>query len=88
VLAPGGWALTMVPIGRYVSYEDPTVTGTRERQAVFGQHDHVRVYGYDVQDRLEDAGFEVEESRPARHRFDAERFGLHGDDIVHWCQRA
>lgn len=61
VLAPGGWAVLMVPyITDEETYEDPSITDPKERERLFGQHDHVRRYGLDFKDRLEEAGFEVQ----------------------------
>ena len=61
VLRPGGRALVMVPVGegRTETYEDPSVTDPADRQRLFWQYDHLRIYGSDVADRLCDAGFEV-----------------------------
>ncbi len=62
VLKPGGWAMLQVPVEweRDETFEDPGVTDPRERERLFGQYDHVRVYGRDYVSRLEGAGFEVE----------------------------
>ena len=49
VLKPGGWAILQVPISLLLNktYEDPTVTTPEEREKVFGQSDHVRIYAKD-----------------------------------------
>lgn len=61
VLKPGGWASISVPI-RFdqLTYEDPTVVTAEDREREFGEKDHVRIYGNDLTDRLQDAGFQVE----------------------------
>lgn len=59
VLHPAGWAVLQVPITAERTYEDPSITDPKERERVFGQHDHVRRYGPDYVDRLEEAGFKV-----------------------------
>jgi hypothetical protein len=61
ILRPGGWAILMVPIGRGLTYtiEEPMVSSREERLAVYGQEDHVRLYGADYPDRLREIGFEV-----------------------------
>jgi hypothetical protein len=41
------------------TFEDPKVTTAAERERVYGQHDHVRVYGRDFVDRLSESGFDV-----------------------------
>jgi SAM-dependent methyltransferase len=65
VLKPGGWALLQVPdVAAEVTDEDPSITDPDERLHRFGQHDHVRRYGWDYVDRLQDAGFSVVVERP------------------------
>lgn len=61
VLKPDGWAAIMVPYfpERGGTFEDFSVTDPSERLRLFGQEDHVRIYGNDVVDRLSNAGFEV-----------------------------
>ncbi len=59
VLAPAGWALILVPMRGDVTDEDPTIVDPVARQRRFGQHDHVRMYGRDIIDRLAEAGFDV-----------------------------
>lgn len=65
VLNPAGWAILMVPIKAEVTFEDPTVTDPEERKRVFGQEDHVRIYGKDFVDRVKNNGFEVTVVHPA-----------------------
>jgi len=60
VLKPGGWAVLQVPIRSDMTYEDPNVTDPSERERLFGQSDHVRVYGTDYRERLEESGLLVE----------------------------
>ncbi len=63
VLRPGGRALLMVPLAQdgLPTDEDLAVTDARDREARFGQWDHVRLYSpEDFVRRLVDAGFEVE----------------------------
>jgi len=62
VLKPGGWAILQVPISLSLdqTFEDPLVTTPEEREKVFGQSDHVRIYAKDYTDRLEEVGFSVE----------------------------
>lgn len=66
ILKPDGFAVLQVPVkdefnGRMIdkTYEDFSITLPQEREKAFGQHDHVRVYGRDFKDRLEQAGFHV-----------------------------
>lgn len=61
VLKPGGWAILQVPIDfkRDKTFEDPNIVSAEDRARIFGQKDHVRIYGRDYKDRLEKAGFTV-----------------------------
>jgi SAM-dependent methyltransferase len=62
ILLPSGWAILESPVDphRAKTYEDPSIVDPTSRERVFGQFDHVRVYGRDYPNRLRDAGFEVE----------------------------
>jgi len=62
VLAPGGIAILQVPYdrNRTVSFEDDSITDPKERARVFGQYDHVRIYGMDYFEKLASVGFNVE----------------------------
>jgi Methyltransferase domain len=89
VLRPGGTALIMGPVDydRESTYEDPTIMSPEARLAAFNQNDHVRIYGADFEDRLRQAGFEVEPSRYGRSLGDPtmRRYGLLGDEIIYVC---
>jgi len=62
VLSPRGWAILQSPLDprRAVTFEDFSVQDPSERERVFGQFDHVRIYGRDYVDRLGTAGFHVD----------------------------
>jgi SAM-dependent methyltransferase len=61
VLKPMGWAMLQVPLdeAREHTFEDPTIVDPAERERLFDQADHVRVYGRDYAARLERVGFGV-----------------------------
>ena len=61
ILKPGGKLIAMVPIieAWAETYENPTVMSDSERDLHFGQYDHVRFYGRDFPQRLENGGFDV-----------------------------
>lgn len=63
VLKPGGMAVLQVPqdLDREKTFEDDSITDPKERQRIFGQYDHVRVYGRDYFDKLRNCGFTVKE---------------------------
>lgn len=61
VLAPGGWAVLTVPQKDNLekTFSDPTVTDPKERERLFGQVDHLRIFGNDMKQLLESVGFRV-----------------------------
>jgi SAM-dependent methyltransferase len=61
ILKPGGWGILQVPLSLSLekTYEDISVSTPAEREAEFGQSDHVRIYARDYIERLEKAGFQV-----------------------------
>lgn len=63
VLKPGGFGILQIPqdLNRAISFEDDSITDQKERAKIFGQYDHVRVYGRDYFDKLRQIGFKVEE---------------------------
>jgi len=62
VLRKGGFAIMQVPLRSDwpKTLEDPSITDREERIRLFGQYDHVRMYGNDYPERLVEAGFNVE----------------------------
>ncbi|MBT4915598.1 MAG: class I SAM-dependent methyltransferase [Formosa sp.] len=63
VMKKGGMGIFQVPqdLNRDVTFEDNSITNPKERAKIFGQYDHVRVYGKDYFDKLRSIGFEVKE---------------------------
>lgn len=63
VMKVGGWGIFQVPqdLDRSTTFEDNSITEPGERARIFGQYDHVRIYGRDYFDMLRDTGFTVEE---------------------------
>jgi SAM-dependent methyltransferase len=63
ILRPGGTAILQIPqdLQREKTFQDDTITDPKERAKIFGQYDHVRVYGRDYFEKLRSIGFEVEE---------------------------
>jgi ubiquinone/menaquinone biosynthesis C-methylase UbiE len=61
VLKKDGIGILQVPIDKNLekTYEDNTLVSKKQRAEHFGQYDHVRVYGKDYKNRLEDSGFTV-----------------------------
>jgi hypothetical protein len=63
VLKPGGFGIFQIPqdLSRAETFEDNTITDKKERAEIFGQYDHVRVYGRDYFEKLRSIGFQVDE---------------------------
>jgi SAM-dependent methyltransferase len=89
VLSPGGWAVLLVPMFGPNTREDFTIVDPAERERLFGQHDHVRMYGHDgeYERRLEQAGFEVTADYFVRGLDPAlvRRYRLTEDELIHYC---
>jgi predicted SAM-dependent methyltransferase len=62
VLKPEATAILQVPYTETLqySYEDYSIKDPAKREAHFGQFDHVRVYGLDYFDRVEQTGFQIQ----------------------------
>ena len=87
VMKPGGWGILQVPLFHPLkesTYEDFSITNPTEREKVFGQSDHVRLYGKDYIDRLKSVGFNASEVRPQAKLSDAEmkRYALPADEPI------
>jgi predicted SAM-dependent methyltransferase len=90
VLKPGGWAIISVPIRlEQKTFEDPTITTPEERERTFGETDHVRIYGYDLLERLEGNGFQVQLDLGKDIELQTrEKYGLLDDENIFYCTKA
>ncbi len=63
VLKPGGMGIFQIPqdLNRATTFSDDSITDQKERSRIFGQYDHVRIYGKDYFDKLRSVGFTVDE---------------------------
>ena len=89
ILKPGGLAFIQVPRSPGVATdEDPSATA-EERTRRFGQSDHVRQYGSDLETRLASGGLLPRTEKPAALLSGDERarFGLNADEEVWICRR-
>ena len=61
VMKPGGWGIFQIPqdLKRETTFEDDSITDPKQRAKIFGQYDHVRIYGHDYFEKLQSVGFEV-----------------------------
>lgn len=89
VLKPGGMGIFQIPqdLGRDKTFEDDTITDEKERARIFGQYDHVRVYGRDYFDKLRAIGFRVKEVDYTKKitQKEIERFCLMPGEILPVC---
>lgn len=80
VLRPDGVALVMVPFVATwtATFEDPSIVDPVQRERWFGQYDHVRYYGADIEDRFSRADLasrRVVATEPDVHDFALDRGG-------------
>src|SRR5690606_30324446 len=54
ILKSGGTGIFQIPqdLNRETTFEDSSITDRKERAKIFGQYDHVRIYGRDYFDKL------------------------------------
>ena len=91
ILKPGGLAIMQVPQNPDLkkTISDPTITDPEERHRLFGQYDHVRLFGQDYPDILKKAGFKVEEvdysKKLTKEEFD--KFALPKRELLYVCTK-
>lgn len=63
VMKKGGMGIFQIPqdLNRESTFEDNTIIDRKERAKIFGQYDHVRIYGLDYFEKLRSVGFKVRE---------------------------
>ena len=86
ILKPGGISILQVPqdLNRQTTFEDNAIKDHKQRAEIFGQYDHVRIYGMDYFEKLSEVGFEA---KPVFYadQFSTEdkiRYGIQNDDII------
>lgn len=89
-LKPGGWIVISSPIQwDQKTFEDPTITSPEERLRAFGEKVHVRIYGYDLVDRLEECGFRVQlDLGEEVEQHIRDKYGLRDDEHIFYCTKA
>lgn len=89
VLKPGGMGIFQIPqdLNRTTTFEDNSITDRQERARVFGQYDHVRIYGTDYFNKLRSIGFTVEEVdyTAQMEASEIERYCLAPGEIIPVC---
>lgn len=86
VLKSGGKAILQVPISKNSAktFEDFSVTDPKQREIIFGQYDHIRIYGQDYTDRLKECGFKVERINISKEYM---KYALNIDEDIFVCEK-
>jgi len=87
ILKPGGEAILQVPISKYnkETFEDISITTLEERERIFGQKDHVRIYGKNYKNRLESVDFKVDlfDIKMFLSIKEIKKYGLNEEEILY-----
>lgn len=91
VLKPKGTAILQIPIeeSRTKTFSDDSIIDKEERNRIFGQYDHVRVYGKDYYEKLRQIGFEVDAVQYAQKLSDelVERYRINKTERIPVCRK-
>lgn len=91
VLKPGGWGIFQIPqdLKRSETFQDNSITDKKERARIFGQYDHVRIYGRDYFDKLRSVGFKVveEDYTSELKEEEIERYRLAKGEIIPFVRK-
>jgi len=91
VLKKGGTGIFQVPIDmkREKTFQDDSITDKLERNKIFGQYDHVRVYGKDYFNKLENTGFKVQQIDYSKEFSDEEilKYSIIKGEIIPVCTK-
>lgn len=86
ILKYNGISILQVPMNvkRKNTFEDSSIKSKNQREKYFGQYDHVREYGLDFKDRVEQAGFKVEMINYSKKISQdlVIKYGLMKDDLI------
>lgn len=87
VLKTGGTSILQVPVS-YITetIENPAMRTEKQRERAFGQIDHVRIYGTDYPQRLEEAGFSVTDIAPTNRPY-LSRYGVNPREHLYIAER-
>jgi SAM-dependent methyltransferase len=84
IIKSDGWVLLSVPYKEdQKTIEAPVDMSPEDRQRLLGAHNHVRLYGNDLKERLVKAGFSVQQIRCSDifSTEEAERYRMKGQNI-------
>lgn len=86
VVKSGGAAILQVPLSKNTekTHEDFTIDDPNKREELFGQFDHVRIYGQDYEKRLQSVGFKVNRTNVSEKY---KKFGVNPDEDIFYCEK-
>lgn len=92
VLKPGGHAILQTPFAASLAHSlenDPEITTDAKRIEFYGQEDHVRLYGRDLFERIQAAGFtlNLKQHNQCLPDIDAARYGVNPNEPLFLCQK-
>ena len=91
VMKKGGWGIFQVPINTksQETLEDKSITDPKERERLYWQHDHLRLFGLDYSNKLRDVGFKVTENEFVKEMDPhlVEKYALPKDEIIYFCEK-
>ena len=91
VLKKDGTGIFQVPIdmNRKKTFQDDSITDKLERNKIFGQYDHVRVYGKDYFNKLKNTGFKVKQIDYSKEFSDEEilKYSIIKGEIIPVCTK-
>jgi SAM-dependent methyltransferase len=88
VLKPSGWAILQVPIWAFDTVEIPGATREQYLE-LYGHPDHVRRYGFDYKERLEEVRFDVKVDQFSRNLTSdfRDQYGLFETEDIFFCTK-
>ena len=91
VMKKGGWGIFQVPIDKNnkQTIEDPNITNPKDREKLYWQSDHLRLYGLDYSKKLQKVGFKVTESNFINELEQelVNKYALPKDEIIYFCEK-
>lgn len=87
IMKSDGIAVLQVPFALKLkkTFEDRSIVSSKKRFEAYGQSDHLRLYGTDYPQRLQQAGFVVE-TLDLASRY-SHKYGLNKKELLHVCHK-
>ena len=91
VMKPNGWGIFQVPIdyNNEKTMEDKNITDPKEREKLYWQSDHLRLFGLDYAQKLRKNGFKVSEYNLTKELNPdlVARYALPKDEVIYFCEK-